>query len=110
MLPAGSIEALRRVKEAEAEWELKLRAARGASQANLELLRTEADTAVKSAHVLADGARSNAVLAAKQEAERDAAEILKAGVKAAEVAARGEGKSPAEKKGAILAAVLAGFL
>jgi vacuolar-type H+-ATPase subunit H len=106
---AGSIEALRRVKEAEAEWDLKLRAARGQSQAAVELLRQEAQNAVKSAQVLADGVRANAVLQARQEAEREASDILKAGVKAADAAALGAGKSPADKKDEILAAVLAGF-
>jgi vacuolar-type H+-ATPase subunit H len=106
----GSVEALRRVKQAEAEWELKLRAARGQSQAALELLRTESEHAVKSAQVLADGVRANAVLQAKQDAERAATEILKTGTKAADAAARGDGKDPADKKDEILAAVLAGFL
>jgi colicin import membrane protein len=110
MAAGGSIEALRRVKEAEAEWELKLRAARGQSQAAIEALRSESDNAVKQAQVLADGVRANAVLQAKQEAEREAAEILKSGVKAADAAALGKGKNPADKKDAILAAVLAGFL
>jgi vacuolar-type H+-ATPase subunit H len=106
----GTIDALRRVKEAEAEWELKIRAARGQNQAMLEQLRQEADNAVKSAQVLADGVRANAVLQAKQDAEREATEILKAGTKAADQAALGTGKSPNDKKDPILAAVLAGFL
>jgi vacuolar-type H+-ATPase subunit H len=106
----ASIEALRRIKQAEAEWELKLRAARGESQAAIEALRQEAENAVKSAQSLADGVRANAVLQAKQEAEREATEILRAGTKAADAAALGAGKSPADKKDEILAAVLAGFL
>jgi len=108
--PLGSIEALKRVKEAETEWELRLRVARGQVDAALDALRSESENAVKAAQVLADGERTNAVLVARQSAEREAAEILAMGTKAAEVAARGEGKSPAEKKDAILSAVLAGFL
>jgi vacuolar-type H+-ATPase subunit H len=108
-MAVGSIDALRRVKEAEAEWELKLRAARGQSQSTVEMLQTEAENAVKSAQALADGVRANAVLHAKQDAEREAAEILKAGTRAADAAALGEGKSPAAKKDEILAAVLYGF-
>jgi vacuolar-type H+-ATPase subunit H len=107
--PTGSIEALRRVKEAESEWELKIRTARGQNQAAVEMLRTESQNAVKSAQVVADGIRANAVLQAKQEADREAADILKAGVKAADSAALGQGKRPADKKDEILAAVLAGF-
>ncbi|HTW40676.1 MAG TPA: hypothetical protein VMF04_07500 [Thermoplasmata archaeon] len=108
--PSGSIEALRRVKEVEAEWELKLRTARGQSQAALEQLRASAENAVKSAQSLADGVRANTVLQAKQEAEREAAEILRAGTKAADQAALGQGKRPADQKDEILAVVLAGFL
>jgi len=107
--PLGSIEALKRVKETESEWELKLRVARGAAGEALERLRTEGEAAVKAAQAVADGERANALLAARQEAEREAAEILVAGTRAAEAAARGEGKRPADKKDAILAAVLAGF-
>ena len=106
----GSIEALKRVKETESDWELKLRTARGAAEETLERLRAESAGAVKAAQAIADGERANALLTAKQESEHEAAEILAAGARAAEAAARGDGKRPADKKDAILSAVLAGFL
>ncbi len=107
--PLGSIDALKRVKATETDWELKLRAARGAAEETLERLRTESEATVKAAQVAADAERALAVQAARTEAERAADEILAQGTRAAEAAARGEGKRPADKKAAILAAVLAGL-
>ena len=106
----GSIDALKRVKETESDWELRLRAARGAAEEALQRLRTESETAVKSAQAAAEGERALAVQAARVAAEQEAAEIFAAGTRAAEAAARGEGKRPADKKDATLGAVLAGFL
>ncbi|MGI0130374.1 MAG: hypothetical protein ACREDE_03425 [Thermoplasmata archaeon] len=106
----GSIDALKRVKATESDWELRLRSARGAAEEALERLRTDSEAAVKSAQVAAEGERTNAVLAARQEAERQAAEILAQGTRAAETAAHGEGKRPADQKDAILGTVLAGFV
>lgn len=107
--PLGSIDALKRVKEAEKDWELKLRVARGSAEEALEQLRRESEASVQSAQSVADGERANALISARQEAEREATEILTQGTRAAEAAARGEGKRPADKKDAILGAVLAGF-
>ncbi len=105
----GSIDALKRVKATEADWELKLRLAQVASDEALARLRTESAAAVKAAQASADAERGQAVQAARDEADREAAEILADGTRAAEVAARGEGKQPTDKKDAILAVVLAGF-
>ncbi len=105
----GSIEALKRVKATETDWELKLRAARGQAEETLQRLRTDADAAVKAAQTAADADRAAKLEAARAEADREAAGIVAEGQKAAEAAARGEGKRPADKKDAILAAVLAGF-
>lgn len=106
----GSIEALKHVKETESEWELKLRAARGVADTELERLRTESEATIKAAQEAAEAEHALAVQAARADAEREAAEILSDGTRAAEAAARGEGKRPADKKNLILAAVLAGFL
>ncbi len=105
----GSIEALKRVKATETDWELKLRAARGQAEEALQRLRADADAAVKAAQAAADADRAAKLEAARAEADREAAGIVAEGQKAAEAAARGEGKRPADKKDAILAAVLAGF-
>jgi vacuolar-type H+-ATPase subunit H len=105
----GSIEALKRVKATESDWELKLRAARGAAAETIERLRNDCEAAVKAAQAAADGERARAVQAARAEADQEAAGILAEGTKVAEAAARGEGKRPADKKDKILGAVLAGF-
>lgn len=108
--PLGSIDALKRVKATESDWELRLRAARGTAAETLQRARDESDAAVKAAQATADAQRTEAVRAGRAEADRLAAEILADGKRAADVAARGEGKRAADKKDAILAAVLAGFL
>jgi vacuolar-type H+-ATPase subunit H len=105
----GSIDALKRVKATESDWELKLRAARGASEEALQRLRDESEAAVKAAQASVDAERSEAVQAARTEADRLAAEILAEGERAAAVARRGEGKGTADRKDSILAAVLGGF-
>ncbi len=105
----GSIEALKRVKATETDWELKLRAARGQADEAVQRLRSDADDAVKAAQAAADADRARTVEAARASADREAEGILADGRKAAEAAARGEGKRVADKKDAILAAVLAGF-
>ncbi len=107
--PLGSIEALKRVKETETDWELRLRIARGIAEEALERLRADCDAAVKTARATAEADRTRAVQAAKADADRQAAAILAEGNRAAEAAAQGEGKHPADKKEQILAAVLAGF-
>ncbi|MFZ3356790.1 MAG: hypothetical protein WA549_08590 [Thermoplasmata archaeon] len=106
----GSIEALKHVKETESEWERKLQLARSNAKETLERLRAQSEAAVRAAQATADGERAQAVLEARRGAEREAAEILAAGTRAAEAAARPEGKRPADQQELIFAAVLAGFL
>ena len=107
--PLGSIDALKRVKATETEWETSLRVARGAAEEGLQRLRDESEATVKAAQAEADSERARAVQAARAEAEREAAEILAAGTRVAEAAAQGQGKGAADRRNAILAAVLAGF-
>ncbi len=108
--PLGSIDALKRVKATESDWELRLRAARGTATEAVQRARDESEAAVKAAQAAADAERAEAVRAARAEADRLAAEILAEGKRAAEVASRGEGKRAADQQDAILAAVLAGFV
>ena len=105
----GSIEALKRVKATETDWEVKLRVAQDATDEALRRLRDESEAAVKAAQVSADAERAQAVQAARGEAEREAAEILADGTRAAAGAAREEGKRAADKRATVLGAVLAGF-
>jgi len=106
----GSIDALKRVKATETDWEEKLQGARRAAEEAIARLRDESEAAVKGVQAAAEADRARAVQAARADADREAAEILAAGTRAAESAARGEGKRPSDKKDPILAAVLAGFL
>ena len=105
----ASVEALKRVKAAEAEWDARLTAARTESEATLRTLRAEADAAVKAAHAEGERERAERLERARVEAAGMAAAILADGQKAAEAAARGEGRRPADKKDAILSVVLGSF-
>jgi vacuolar-type H+-ATPase subunit H len=110
VLPAeGSIDALKRVRAAETEWEQKVTAAKQDAGEAIAELRTAADEAVRAAQADAEAKRAAKVQAARSEADREAVVILAEGAKAADAAAQGEGKRPADKADAILGAVLAGF-
>jgi len=106
---SDSVAALKRVKAAETEWDARLTAARQANEAELRRLREEADAAVKAAQAEADRERADRLEHARAETAGLSAEILSDGQKAAEAAARGEGRRPADKKGAILDVILGSF-
>jgi vacuolar-type H+-ATPase subunit H len=106
---SGSVEALRRVKAVEAEWEARLNTARQLNEAELRQLREEAEAAVKAAQVEAETERAAQLERARAETAGAAATIVAQGRKAAEQAAQGEGRRPADKKDAILDAVLGSF-
>ncbi len=109
-LPAeGSIDALKRVRAAETEWEQKLAAAKQEAGEAIARLKTAADAAVRAAQAAADEDRAATLQAARSEADREAIVILADGAKAADAAAEGAGKRPADKADAIVGAVLAGF-
>jgi vacuolar-type H+-ATPase subunit H len=108
-LATGSIDALKRVRAAETEWDQKLTIAKQDAGDALARARAAADEAVRSARLAAEQARGAKVQAARSDADRDAIQILADGAKAADAAAAGEGKRPADRANEILAAVLAGF-
>lgn len=105
----GSVEALKRVKATENEWESRLTAARQNSDATLAQLRTEAAAAVKAAQAEGDRDRLARVTQARAETEAQAAAIVADGQRAAEQARVGEGRRPSDKKAAILDVVLGAF-
>jgi len=105
----GSVEALKRVKATEAEWDARLSAARTESETTVRRLKDEADAAVKAAEAEAERTRTDRIERARVEAAGLAAAILVDGQKAAEAAARGEGRHPADRKDAVLAAILGSF-
>jgi vacuolar-type H+-ATPase subunit H len=109
-LSEGSIDALKRVRAAEIDWDQKAAAAKQEAAESIAALRTAADAAIRAAQAAADQERAAKVQAARSEADREAIAILAEGVKAAEEAAKGEGRQPTDKADEILRAVLAGFI
>lgn len=109
-LPAeGSIDALKRVRAAETEWEARVTAAKQDAGEAIARLKSSADDAVHAAQAAAEQERADKVQTARSEADREAIVILADGAKAADAAAEGAGKRPADRADAILDAVLAGF-
>ena len=104
-----SVEALKRVKATENEWETRLGAARKDADATLERLRSEAAATVKAAQAEADRDRLARVEQARAATEAEVATIVTDGRKAAEQARVGEGRRPADKKSEILDVVLGTF-
>ena len=102
----GSIEALKRIKATETEWDEKLASARQETEATLRRLAEESDATVKATHAEADAARTLSVQRARSDADREAETIVAEGAKAAGAAARGAGKRPADRSAEVLAAVL----
>jgi vacuolar-type H+-ATPase subunit H len=105
----GSIDALKRVRATENEWEARVAEAKRAADEAVRRQRDEAEAAVRGAQVDAEAERAARVQAARTEADAEAARILKDGERAAQAAARGDGKDPADRAADILRAVLAGF-
>jgi vacuolar-type H+-ATPase subunit H len=108
-LPEGGLDALRRIKAAETEWEQRLAADRAAAETALQRVRDETEAAVKAAQAEADRERALAIAGARATADEQAAAIVAEGEVAAEEAARGEGKRPADHKDEVLAVVLGEF-
>jgi vacuolar-type H+-ATPase subunit H len=106
----GSIDALKRVRAAEIDWDQKVTAAKQEAGEAIAALRTAADAAVRAAQAAADQERAAKVQVARSEADREAITIVADGATAADAAAKGEGRQPADKADEILRAVLAGFL
>ncbi|HKN06279.1 MAG TPA: hypothetical protein VJ021_01560 [Thermoplasmata archaeon] len=105
----GSVEALKRVKATETEWDARLSAARQDTETTLQRRRAEAEAAVKAAQLEADRQRTERVERARAETSTEAEAIVTEGRTAAGQAARGEGRRPVDKKDAILSVVLGSF-
>jgi vacuolar-type H+-ATPase subunit H len=105
----GSIEALKQVRAAETGADERVKVAKGAAEEAIRRLSEEAVAAIKAAQAAADSERAAKVGRAREDADRAAAAIVAEGERAAEVAARSEGKRPADRRDEILRTVLAGF-
>lgn len=106
---SGSVEALKRVKAVENEWNARLTTAREVTDVELTHVREEADEAVRAAEAAAERERTDRVERARAETAAEAEAIVAEGRKAAALAAAGEGRRPADKKDAILDVVLGSF-
>ena len=106
----ASVEVLKRIKATETEWSTKLDAARHDAEESLTRVRSERDAAIHAAQQSAEGDRAQAIQVARAEVERDVAEILKDGWRAAETAGRPDGKRPSDHRDAVIAAVLGPFV
>ena len=105
----SAIDALKRVRAAEIEWEQRLQAAKQEAASELARLRADAEAAVKAAQAAAEADRAERLELARGEADREAARIVADGERAAADAATEQGRRPADRADEIFAAVLAGF-
>jgi vacuolar-type H+-ATPase subunit H len=105
----GTIDALKRIKATEAEWDAKIAAARQAAEAELKRLRDERDATVAAARAEAEAERARALTKARALAETEAEAIVAEGRSAAQAAATSAGKRPSERRDEILAVVLGSF-
>lgn len=105
----GSLDDLKQVKEAELEWEAKVREAAVARKAALDRLVAETDAIVKAERASAEESRELALKQAREAADHEAARIGAEGEKAAAAARVGTGRGPAQRSEEILNAVLGSF-
>jgi vacuolar-type H+-ATPase subunit H len=105
----GSLDALKRVKATESEWENRIAAARAEVEATLRHLREEGDAAVRAALAEVERERTARLERGRSDTESEIETILSEGRSAAELAARLEGRRPADKRDAILETVLGPF-
>ncbi len=105
----GTVEALKRVKAVESEWEAKLAEARAHRDQILQRWRDETEATVHAAQLESERERSEAIQAARIAADGEAAKMLADGDRAAEAAGREDPEDLTEKRAAILAAVLGEF-
>jgi vacuolar-type H+-ATPase subunit H len=102
-------EPLRRVKQAEVDWESRVATEQQASDAALKALREATEGAVRAARAEAEKDRADAVARARTSTDQEVAAIEAEGERAAQ-AAGGQGAERARaKKDQLIAAVLASF-
>ncbi len=105
----ATIDALKRIKLTETEWQEKLAGARREAEASLQRLREATEVALATARAEAETDRTKAVDRARNEAEIEARAIVADGERAAQAASQGAGRRVADRSEEILAVVLGGF-
>jgi len=106
----ATVEALRRLKAVEAEWEAKLTTARAATAQGIQLAENEAEATVKAVAAELESDRARQLEAARVAADREAEAIVRGGEQEAEAIRSGKGKRPADRADEIVAAVLGPFV
>lgn len=102
----AALDALKRIKAAEADWDERLRTARHASNEALERRRVDADATVKAVAAEAEAERSRSVEKARAAAEAEARTIVAEGEASARDAGSDKGKRPKDMEERVLDAVL----
>lgn len=105
----GSVEALKRVKATESEWDARLTGARTEAETSVRRAKDETEAMVKAAQLESEHSRTVALERAQAVAQSEAETIVAEGRADAERAERGEGRRPSDKKDAILDIVLGSF-
>lgn len=103
-----TIDALRRIKAVEEEWEAKLSSARAEQERALVDARSSADAAVKAVSAELEASRTQALETAGAAADAEARDLLAAGEADAARAKAGK-KKLADRKDEVLQAVLGEF-
>ncbi|MGI0054833.1 MAG: hypothetical protein ACREBT_03950 [Thermoplasmata archaeon] len=106
----GSLDELKRVKDAETEWDARLKDAAAHSEAEIKKAHEEADGRVGLARTAAHQSREERVRAAQAEGDQEAERILSVGDLEAVVVLQGQGKQPRDLERPILEAILGEFL
>jgi vacuolar-type H+-ATPase subunit H len=102
----ATVEALRRLKAVEREWEEKLLAARAAADEAVRRARDESEATVKAVVAEAEAERARRLEAGRAAADREAEGIVRDGAKAADELRARKGARPADRSEEIVAAAL----
>lgn len=107
--PVASVEALRRLKEIETEWETKLTQARAEAVQRVAKAREAAEAAVAEARAEVDRAREALLTSARATAQAEAERIVTAGRAEADKVAGAARTASASLKAKLLDAVVGDF-
>ena len=104
-----SVEALRRLKEVETEWEAKLSAARAAAEKRIQLARDSAEALVTKVRPEVERQRETVLSTARSAAQSEADRIVRDGEAKARETMEVSAKLSPTARSKVLATVLAGF-
>jgi vacuolar-type H+-ATPase subunit H len=102
----ASTEALRRVKQAEEQWEAKVTTARHEAEVSIRRLAEESEQEIRELRAAVEQMRSEAVATARESLDREVAAIEAEGERAAEEAGAEGPATVRAKKDSLISAVL----